>query len=311
MSSKTPRGLGKGLSALLGDMTIDADSLRRPVGYISSESSPQSNSGVMQVPADKIDSNPYQPRLSFDKEALDELAASIQSLGLIQPITLRSMPTGRYQIIAGERRFKACCQLGMTTVPAYVRQTDDTGMYEMAIVENVQRVNLDPIEQALAYQKLIDECGLTQDQMASRVGKNRATIANVMRLLKLPVKVQHDIKVGLISTGHAKALLSVEDSEIQEKLCDKVVAGGLSVRELESLVRRLLSENEPSRPKAGKSSASALPEEYSRVMGCLGKYFNNDISVHRSPSGKGSMTIRFDSDAEVAAFLEFLEKSGN
>jgi len=309
-NNKTPRGLGKGLSALLGDLPIDADSLRRPVGYINDNAGHAAGTGnVLQVPADQIDSNPYQPRLAFDQESLDELAASIKTLGLIQPVTLRSMPNGRYQIIAGERRYKACCQLGMTTIPAYVRQADDLGMYEMALVENIQRVNLDPIEQALAFQRLIVECGLTQDQMAGRVGKNRATVANSLRLLKLPVKVQHDIKVGLISTGHAKALLSVDDPEVQEKLCDKVVAEGLSVRELESWVRRVLAGTIPVRETA--KPAQVLPEEYSRMLSCLGKYFSNDISVRRNVAGKGSMTIRFASDAEVAKFLEVLEKSGN
>jgi len=307
MANNTPRGLGKGLGALLGDLPVDADSLRRPVGYINDLTPSADRNGVCMIPADRIDPNPFQPRLSFDKDALDELAASIRNLGLIQPVTLRSVPGGRYQIITGERRFKACCQNGMTEIPAYVRSSDDTGMRELALVENIQRENLDPIELALSYQSLIDECSLTQDQMAARVGKNRATVANTLRLLKLPVKVQHDIKVGLLSQGHAKALLAVEDPELQERLCDRVVAGGLSVRELEALVRRIESGMED----GGKTvkEQPALPEEYSRILSHLGKYFGSEISLRRHASGKGSMTIRFSSDEEVGKFLEALDNS--
>ena len=241
--SKPQRGLGKGVSALFGSVP-DADQLRKPVGYVNKEvvgaqGSHENTADILRIPVDMIEANPFQPRMSFDEEALNELAASIRTLGLIQPITVRRTGPGKYQIISGERRYKACRLAGMSTIPAYIRDANDQGMLEMAIVENIQRENLDPIEIALSYQRLIDECRLTQEQMALRVGKKRASVTNYLRLLKLPAKIQHDLKVGQLSVGHAKVLLSVEDSRVQEALCDLVVKEGLSVRELEKKIQRL------------------------------------------------------------------------
>lgn len=311
MSYKDVKGLGKGLGAILGEEVPSVDQLRKPVGYINKAvagaSSQQDSAGVLRVPVDAIDPNPFQPRMSFDQVALDELATSIRNLGLIQPITVRK--TGeRYQIISGERRFKACRLCGMNTIPAYVRESNDQGMLEMAIVENVQRENLDPIELALSYQRLIEECRFTQDQMAERLGKNRATVSNTLRLLKLPAKVQHDLKVGLISPGHAKAILGVDDPSVQEQLCDLVLSDGLSVRQLEQIVRKIqLTGSGVPKKKAVKKDAP-LPEEYSRLIGCVGRYFGDNVSVKRSSAGKGTMTIKFSSDEEVNRFLEALEK---
>lgn len=313
--SKEPRGLGRGLSAILGEVP-NADQLRKPVGYVNKEiagaSPAQDAAGVLRVPVDMVDPNPYQPRMSFDQAALDELAASIKTLGLIQPITVRRIAGGRYQIISGERRFRACRLTGMSTVPAYVRDTNDQGMLELAIVENLQRENLDPIELAMSYQRLIDECSLTQDQMAERVGKNRATVANTLRLLKLPAKVQHDLKVGLITPGHAKAILGVEDPRSQEKLCDLVLSDGLTVRQLEDLVRNFQDNsdvvNDPVKKEKKPIAPQSLPEEYQRLLGHIGKYFSNDVSVKRNSSGKGTMTIRFNSDEEVSTFLNALDQ---
>ncbi len=305
MSVKS-RGLGKGLEALMGSVP-GADQLRKPVGYINKQvagSSASSDADILRIPMDMVDANPFQPRINFDQEALEELAASIRSLGLIQPITVRKTGDGRYQIISGERRFRACRMAGMSMIPAYVRETGDQGMLEMAIVENIQRQDLDPVEVAMSYRRLIDECNLTQEQMADRVGKKRATVANTLRLLKLPVKVQHDLKVGLITTGHAKVLLGVEDPEMQETLCDAAITRKLSVRELEELVRDMMSGG--LKPKAPKV-AEPLPEQYNRLLSCIGKYFNRDISVRRNSSGKGSITVRFDSDSEVEKFLKALE----
>jgi ParB family chromosome partitioning protein len=244
--------------------------------------------------------------MSFDAAGLEELSSSIKSLGLIQPITVRRVSPSRYQIISGERRYRACRMAGMTMIPAYVREADDTGMLEMAIVENIQREDLDPVEVAMSYQRLMEECSLTQEQMADRVGKKRATVANTLRLLKLPVKVQHDLKVGLITSGHAKALLGLEDPALQEELCDLAVTQGLSVRELESLVRKYHSGNAPRRPAVQQEAE--LPEQYGRLLSAVGRYFTRDISLKRDASGKGTMTIRFSSDHEVSAFLDALEK---
>lgn len=310
--SKEPRGLGKGLNALLGQAN-DADKLRKPVSYVNKEimganRQAANTADILRIPVEMIDPNPFQPRMSFDQEALNELAASISTLGLIQPVTVRRMGGDRYQIISGERRYKACRIAGMTTIPAYVRDTDDQGMLEMAIVENLQRENLDPIELAMSYQRLIDECSLTQDKLADRVGKKRATVANTLRLLKLPAKVQHDIKVGLLSTGHAKALLSIEDTATQEKLCDLVIRDGLSVRALEDMVRQILNPSEKKEEESREQTEQSLPDSYYKVLSHIGKYFSKDISLKRNQNGKGTMTIRFDSDDEIFAFLKALEE---
>ena len=306
--SKQQRGLGKGLGALLGG-DADMSTIRKPVGYVNKEvvgnDQPKTSSAdILRIPVDMIEPNPYQPRMSFDQEALEELTDSIKTLGLIQPITVRTIPGNRYQIISGERRFRACRLAGMDMIPAYIRNTNDQGMLEMAIVENIQRENLDPIEVALSYQRLIDECNLTQEQMAFRVGKKRASVTNFLRLLKLPAKIQHDLKVGLLSVGHAKVLLGIEDMNTQEILCDLVIKDDLSVRQLEDKVRRLA---EPKKTEAEK--AQELPDDYFKVLEIVGKYFENSISLKRSKGGKGSMTIHFSSDEEVSRFLKALEDS--
>ena len=307
MSNKEPRGLGRGLGAILGDSAA-LDQLRKPVGYVNKEivsnrTQSDGSADIVRIPAGMIEPNPIQPRMSFDTEALEELTASIRSLGLIQPITVRKTDDGKYQIISGERCFRACKAAGMDMIPAYIRAASDQSMLEMAIVENIQREDLDPIEVALGYRRLIEECSLTQEQMASRIGKKRASVTNYLRLLKLPAKVQHDLKVGLLSVGHAKVILGVEDPQLQEELCDLTVKGGLSVRQLEDKVRKLLREDDVRRPEYTQE----LPDEYFRVLEHIGKYFEQDISLKRSSGGKGTMTIRFNSDAEVQRFLKALE----
>lgn len=306
--SKQQRGLGKGIGALLG-ADADLSNIRKPVGYINKEvvTSDQPRQGtadVLRIPTDMIEPNPFQPRMNFDQEALEELGESIRTLGLIQPITVRRKPDGRYQIISGERRFRACRATGMEMIPAYIRDTDDQGMLEMAIVENIQRENLDPIEVAMSYQRLIEECNLTQEQMAIRVGKKRASVTNYLRLLKLPVKIQHDLKVSLLSVGHAKVLLGVEDQQLQEYLCDLVIKDDLSVRQLEEKIKKLSQKKNES-----EEQGQDLPEEYFKVLEIVGKYFENDISLKRSSAGKGTMTIHFSSDEEVRKFLTALEES--
>ena len=271
--SKTPRGLGKGLGALLGD-SADLSNFRKPVEYINktvvTSEQPQNRADIMLIPVDMIEPNPFQPS----------------------------------QIISGERRFRASKLAGLEEIPAYIRDADDQGMLEMAIVENIQRENLDPIEIALSYQRLIDECSLTQEQMATRVGKKRASVTNYLRLLKLPAKVQHDLKVGLLSVGHAKVLLGIEDEAIQERLCDLVIREGLSVRQLEDRLRKATAAE-----KTGRNEEQDLPEDYFKVLEIVGKYFTNSISLKRTSGGKGTMTIHFSSDEEIHKFLNALEKS--
>ena len=302
--AKNQYGLGKGLGALLGGE--DLSELRKPVGYInkevvSAEGKPQDTSDVLRIPIDLIEPNPYQPRMNFDTEAMQELADSIRTFGLIQPITVRRRGN-KYQIISGERRYRASISAGMDMIPAYIRDASEQGMLEMAIVENIQRENLDPIEVAMSYQRLMEECRLTQEQMADRVGKKRASVANQLRLLKLPAKVQHDLKVGLVSVGHAKVLLGVEDPSVQEMLCDLIVKNGLSVRQLEDKVRNL--GKEPAR----KEEPQELPEMYYRLLENVGRYFGENISLRRGKEGKGTLTIKFDSGEQMETFLKALDQ---
>ena len=306
--SKQQRGLGKGLGALLGD-SADLSQIRKPVGYVNKEVAgtavepQQAMADILRIPVDMIEPNPFQPRMSFDQDALEELAESIRTLGLIQPITVRRKPEGRFQIISGDRRFRARQLVGMDMIPAYIRDTNDQGMLEMAIVENIQREDLDPIEVAMSYQRLIEECNLTQEQMAVRVGKKRASVTNFLRLLKLPAKIQHDLKVGLLSVGHAKVLLGVDDIRLQEYLCDLVIKEDMSVRQLEDKIRKM---SEPK--KQPEDNGQDLPEEYFKVLEIVGRYFENNISLKRNSGGKGSMTIHFNSDEEIRKFLKAIEK---
>ena len=306
--SKQQRGLGKGLGALLGD-SADLSQIRKPVGYVNKEVAgtavepQQAMADILRIPVDMIEQNPFQPRMSFDQDALEELAESIRTLGLIQPITVRRKSDGRFQIISGERRFRASQLVGMDMIPAYIRDTNDQGMLEMAIVENIQREDLDPIEVAMSYQRLIEECNLTQEQMAVRVGKKRASVTNFLRLLKLPAKIQHDLKVGLLSVGHAKVLLGVDDIRLQEYLCDLVIKEDMSVRQLEDKIRKM---SEPK--KQPEDNGQDLPEEYFKVLEIVGRYFENNISLKRNSGGKGSMTIHFNSDEEIRKFLKAIEK---
>ena len=310
--SQPPRGLGRGLGAILGDIA-NVDELRKPVSYQQKQSvsSAQSTADILRVPIGSIDPNPYQPRTSFDAEQLEGLASSIKSLGLITPITVRKTGEGRYQIISGERRYRASQMAGLEEIPAYVRQTDDQGMLEMAIVENIQRENLDPIEVALSYERLLSECSLTQEQMAARLGKSRSSIANQIRLLKLPVKVQHDIKVGQISVGHAKVLLSVEDPDAQTKLCDYTIKNSLNVRQLEEKVKALLDKaaDGPVRDDDHKTEAKTqdVPALHKDLCKEIARYFKGKISLKRSENGKGTLTVNFSSDEEINRFLNALK----
>ena len=254
--------LGKGLGALLGN---EFDGIGQEVRYVSEK--PHFNEGgnssdktetkagsslISEIPVSQIEPNPFQPRKEFDEEALSELADSIRTLGLIQPITVRRITPTKYQIISGERRYRACRMAGIASIPAYIRETDDVGMLEMAIVENLQRENLDPIEIALSFRRLIEECRLTQEEMAERVGKKRASVTNYLRLLKLSASAQHALKIGKISVGHAKVLLGIEDENLQDKLCEETVTSDLSVRQLENKERTLQQERTDGR----KSSSS-------------------------------------------------------
>ena len=289
--------LGRGLGALLSD-----------AGLIAEQPRPQRASGsgpaaMQEIPLAQIVPNPYQPRENFDPEALQELSDSIRSLGIIQPLTLRQTGPDSYQIISGERRYRAALSAGLTSVPAYIRQADDGAMLEMAIVENIQREDLDPIETALSFQRLIDECGLTQEAMALRVGKKRATIANSLRLLKLPDEIQRALKDGRISAGHAKALLSVDDPQRQRRLFETTVRRGWSVRQLEEKAKKPVQE-----AAARPSAEEELPELFYTAAERLGRHFNGNVAVRRDKRGGGTITIRFDNEQQVENLLNDLNR---
>ena len=291
------QALGKGLSAILGGYQAPQNPTLKQQAAPSLTTGP---AAVSEIPVSKIVPNPYQPRLTFDEEAMEELADSIRALGIIQPVTLRRTADGTYQIISGERRFRAATIAGLTSIPAYIRNADDAAMLEMAIVENIQRENLDAIETALGFQRLIEECSLTQEAMAIRVGKKRATVTNYLRLLKLPPEIQKAIKVGAISTGHAKAILALEDPAAQVNFCEKTIREGLSVRALEEKIQKFLQGPKP------KKQPESLGGNYDRIVEHVGK-IGGDVAVRRN--GKGSvLTVRFKNDAEAEQFLRNIEK---
>ena len=287
--------LGKGLGALLGD--VDPLKETRDIHRIA-KGNP---AAVNEVPIDQIVPNPYQPRSEFDPEAMAELTDSIRTLGIIQPVTLRQTGPGSYQIISGERRYRAARAAGLTSIPAYIRQADDAAMLELAIVENIQREDLDPIETALSFQRLIDECQLTQEAMALRVGKKRTTIANSLRLLNLPEEMQKALKLGKISAGHAKVLLGIEDSALQHQLFDQTVRNGWSVRRLEESLQekaRKAAETPPEEP--------VLPPVFQTFTERVGCHFDGRVAIRRNNKGGGTITIRFDNPQQVENFIRQL-----
>jgi ParB family chromosome partitioning protein len=295
--------LGRGLGAL-----IEEASTQEP------ESTPLRNeSAVKEIELEKVDINPFQPRKNFDQEALKELSESIRQLGIIQPITVRVMEDGRYQLISGERRMRASLLAGLTTVPAYVREADDQAMLELALVENIQREDLDAIEISISYQRLIEECNLTQDALSERVGKKRATVANYLRLLKLPAEIQMGIRDRKISMGHARALLSVEDADLQLDLFNRAITEELSVRKVEELARYLTDkmaeieeavEDDNEAESVDKQNDSKPDKEISKSLRDI---LNTKVSVKRSSDGKGKIVIPFTSDEDLAKILSIFD----
>lgn len=284
---KQPKGLGRGLDAIFGTDGLDLKA--KPMAEMA------------ELELTKIRPNPTQPRTDFDEEALDELADSIRQLGLIQPITVRKERDG-YIIISGERRWRAAQRANLERVPAYIREVDDENLHAMALVENIQRQDLNAIEIALGMQRLIDECHLTQDALSERVGKKRSSVANYLRLLKLPNEVQLALKEGLISMGHAKAIAGAPAEE-QLRLLKKCVKKGLSVRQAEELVRSLA---EPKQPVV--SDEEEYPESYLRLVERLETLFTSEISIKRTKTGGGKITIGFADDAEIERMIERLTK---
>lgn len=282
--------LGKGLGALIND----ADEFsNRPASTIFDE-----------VKLSMIKANPYQPRTEFDEDALNELANSIKKMGVIQPITLRKLKSG-YQIIAGERRFRASAIAGKKKIPAYIRKAEDEAMLEMALVENIQREDLDAIEVAISYQRLMDEFTLTQEDMSKKVGKKRATVANYLRLLKLPSEIQFGIRDKKITMGHARALLGIEDASTQLRVYNQILKLDFSVRKVEDVVRSLNSD--PIKEK-GNPAISPLHPEYEKLRDQLSAIFGARVNFARSEKGDGRITISFKSDDELVRLMGLLEK---
>ena len=300
--AKIQTGLGRGLGALISDVNSIQQAAHKPLA--GEPARPLVSTSEIEI--SKIEPNPYQPRTEFNQEALEELSASIKLLGLIQPITVRPLPDGRYQIISGERRFRASQMAGLATIPAYIRKTDDQGMLEMAIVENIQREDLDSIEVALSFQRLIEECNLTQEAMAERVGKKRATVTNYLRLLRLPAEIQFAIRAKKISMGHAKALLALETDKEQLRFANQIIEQDLSVRQIEQKIQNLGKKRE--KKEKEEPVAMELPDSHFRVIEIIGKYFNNNVTARRDAKGSGEISIRFSNDSEMEAFLQALEK---
>ena len=286
------KGLGRGLDAIFGSDPIDAR--LKPMSQMA------------EIAIGDIIPNPTQPRTQFDEEALDELADSIRQLGVIQPVTVKKAADGKYVIISGERRWRAAQRADLETLPAYIREVDDENLHAMALVENIQRQDLNAIEIALGMQRLIDECHLTQDALSEKVGKKRSSVSSYLRLLKLPDEVQLALKEGLISMGHAKAIAGAPE-ELQLRLLKKCIRKGLSVRQIEELVRAL---TDPAAKPAAPAEDEEYPESYARLVEQLEKFFSQEISIKRSKNGGGRIVIDFSDDRDIDRFIEKFEKRG-
>ena len=284
--------LGRGLGALIDSNDVEYHN-------------PTPSSVKNEVEISQIEVNPWQPRSHFDEDALNELSVSIKQLGVIQPITLRKLGEDRYQIISGERRFRASKLAGLERVPAYIREADDDTMLELALVENIQREDLDDIEIAISYQRLIDECQLTQEAMSERIGKKRSTIANHLRLLKLPAEIQLAIREKQVTMGHAKALISIDNRDMQMMIFEQIVKHDFTVRKTEEVVRNLSESKESAtKPKAQPT----LAEEYEFLKLRLSEHFKTNIQFARASNGIGKITIPFRTDEELEKIMAILDK---
>jgi len=284
--------LGRGLGALIEG--VEKEVLEKKVEV------------NLEIDINSIDSNPFQPRTRFDAQALEELASSIRQLGIVQPLTVRETGDGRFQLIAGERRLRAARAAGLTHVPAYVRTADDTAMLEMALVENIQREDLDAMEVAITYQRLIEECSLTQEQLSDRVGKQRSTVANYLRLLRLPAEIQLGIRNRSLTMGHARTLVNIEDPTKQINIFYHVIQEDLSVRATEELVRHFQSQAAKDPSKVDKRKK--LNSEYEELAGQLSKLFASEVQFRINEKGRGKIVIPFSDNDEMERIIALLDK---
>src|ERR1017187_5817547 len=292
--------LGKGLSALLENPETDITS-KGDIG-----SSTAIAGAVANIAIEKIEANPFQPRSNFDEQALMELSDSIKEQGIIQPVTVRKLGYDKYQLISGERRYKASVMAGLKFIPAFIRIANDQAMLEMALVENIQRENLNAIEIAISYKRLIDECNITQDELCVRVGKNRTTVTNYLRLLKLPPEIQIGIRDNKITMGHARAIINVNDVLTQLKIYNEIVNSELSVRKVEEIARTFSDSQKPG-DKKNKKKAN-LTFEYKRIQDKLCSKFETKVEFKRDNKGKGKIVIPFYTDDDLERLLEIFDK---
>ena len=295
-TAKNKNVLGRGLGNLLGGETATQ--------------ALQSTTSIQELPLEKIAPNPDQPRKHFEQEALEELAASLKVLGLVQPITVQALPSGSYQIISGERRWRAAQMAGLKTLPAYIRTTQPSELLELALIENIQREDLNAIEVALAYQQLTEQYGLSQSKVAERVGKKRVTISNYIRLLQLPAEVQLGLTQRLIDMGHARALLQVDDTERQIELYNLIVTEHLSVRAVEELARAISEapETTPLPTPQHQHSEKTERKDFKLLEQHLAQVFSSKVTLRCSASGKGKLTIPFSGDEELERIMQLLER---
>ena len=292
---KKYNALGRGLDALIS----------------TEEVRPQGSSTINEIPLSQIEANPNQPRREFDAEALQELANSIRELGIITPITLRQVDTNRFQIIAGERRWRASQMVGLQTIPAYIRTINDENVMEMALVENIQREDLNAIEIALAYQHLMDSTGMTQEKVSERVGKSRTAVANYLRLLKLPAQVQMALQNKSIDMGHARALLALDSPAMQIKLFKEVEKNGYSVRKVEEMVKSLNNGDDTDTAKKKVAAKTPMPEEFSMLKNRLSDFFRTKVQLVCSAKGKGKISIPFNNEEELEHIMNVFDKLKN
>ncbi|MGN6395796.1 MAG: ParB/RepB/Spo0J family partition protein [Mucilaginibacter sp.] len=305
MSAEKRNALGRGLSALLKDTESVNQGQHTATSKAAAAAETEVNSlgSVNEIKLSEIEVNPFQPRTDFDQEALAELADSIKLQGLIQPITVRRLNAHSYQLISGERRFRASKLAGLTTVPAYIRSANDQQMLEMALIENIQRENLNAIEVALSFQRMIEECNLKQDELGERVSKNRSTVTNYLRLLRLPPAIQKSLRDNEITMGHAKALISIEDSTKQIFLHQHIIRDGLSVRKTEELAREI--QRAPVK-KEGKQP-EPISFQLQKIQDDLASKFSTRVKLKIAGQGKGTIEIPFLSESDLTRILEIME----
>ncbi|MDY5969110.1 MAG: ParB/RepB/Spo0J family partition protein [Bacteroidales bacterium] len=293
--NKNTGGLGRGLGSILPDVEMD----------IAMVGKANLTTAIDAIPLDEIDANPFQPRKEFDDEALGELAQSIREQGVITPITVRCMPDGRYQLIAGERRLRASHLAGLQEIPAYIRIATDSQMMEMALVENIQRENLNAMEIAFSYKALVEECQLTHEQLSEKVGKDRSTITNYLRLLNLPSEAQVALSQDKISMAHARCLMGLSDTDDQLKALHKIMANRLSVHQAEVMIKAL-HKSEPVRKRAEPD----LPTLHAAAQSSLRQHLQNEVEIKRSRRGKGTIIIHFDNDADFERITRLIDRKG-